>query len=220
MSISKAWDWKQGDSPVWHSPSEESYYIAERWEEMRFHDPLDFGCGLGRHSIFFAKKGFRVSAFDLSQDAVDTLAACAADERLKIDARTCDMLDLPYAENSFDCIYAYHVISHIDSNGMAAILAEIRKILRPGGEIFLSLCSKETWSFRDAGYPKIDGNTVIKTCEGPENGIPHFYVSLDDIPELFTGFELVRIRHVDDCWFEGKKRNSKHYFILSKRMEE
>lgn len=216
MSISKAWDWKQENNPIWSKPSEESYYIAERWKTQHRKDILDFGCGLGRHSIYFAKQGFSVSAFDLSEEGVSSLREWAKAENVNIHTTVCDMLSLPYADNWFDGIYAYNVISHTDTNGMKTILAEIKRILKPGGEIFLTLCSKETWSFKDAGYPKIDENTVVITDEGPEKGIPHFGVNLDDIERLFHEFSVISVRHVDDCYLEGRKSNSKRYFVLAK----
>lgn len=216
MSISKAWDWKQENNAIWRKPCEESYYIAERWKVQQQKAILDFGCGLGRHSIYFAKQCFSVSAFDLSEEGVSSLREWAKDENVNIHTTICDMLKLPYADNSFDGIFAYNVISHTDTNGMKTILAEIKRILKPGGEIFLSLCSKETWTFKDSGYPKIDDNTVVKTDDGPEKGIPHFCVNLDDIVRLFHEFSVISVRHVDDCYFEGRKCNSKHYFILAK----
>ena len=33
------------------TPSEESYFISNKWRNQRFKHLLDFGCGLGRHSI-------------------------------------------------------------------------------------------------------------------------------------------------------------------------
>lgn len=130
------------------------------------------------------------------------------------------MLNLPYKDNSFDAIFAYHVVSHTDSMGIKQILGEISRVLKINGEIFITLCSKETWSFKDAGYPKLDENTIIKTEEGPENGIPHFFVTLDDIIDMFSNFEIERIRHTDDCYFAGRKQNSKHYFIMAKLKEK
>ena len=197
MAGSKAWNWKEETNQIWLKPSEESYYVANRWKENGYKDVLDFGCGLGRHSIFFAKHGFNVSAFDLSQDGVSNLDKWATDEKLVVHSAVADMLDLPYEDNSFDCIFAYHVISHTDTAGMKKILSEISRILKPNGEIYLTLCSKDTWSFKDAGYPRIDENTVVKPAEGPEKGIPHFYVTLQAILTLFSSFEIDRIRHTD-----------------------
>jgi len=217
MADSKAWNWKEETSLIWLKPSEESYFIANHWKENGFKDILDFGCGLGRHSIFFAKQGFNVSAFDLSQEGINHLEQWAKNEKLVIDLTVADMLNLPYKDNSFDGIFAYHVISHTDTIGMQKVLSEISRILKPNGKIYLTLCSKETWSFKDAGYPRVDESTILKTDEGPEKGIPHFYVTLQDIIKLFSNFEIESIRHTDDCYFEGKEQNSKHYFILAKQ---
>lgn len=217
MAESKAWNWNKENNPIWLTPSEESYYIANHWKECGYKDILDFGCGLGRHSIFFAKQGFQVSAFDLSLEGVKHLENWAKNERLDINITIADMLRLPYEDNSFDCVFAYHVISHTDTTGMKRIVSEVSRILKPGGEIYLTLCSKETWSFKDAGYPKIDENTVVKTADGPEKGIPHFYVTLSDVFTLFTDFDIQWIRHTDDCYFAGREQNSKHFFILARR---
>ena len=217
MTASKAWDWNKGTGSFWLNPSEDSYYIAHRWKEKGYKTVLDFGCGLGRHSIFFAKSGFAVSAFDLSIPGVKHLEQWAENEHLPMDVSVADMLKLPYPNQSFDAIFAYHVISHTDSSGINEIIDEISRVLKSDGELYMTLCSKETWSYRDAGYPKIDNNTIIKTDEGPEKGIPHFYVNLDDILSLFSDFTIESIRHIDECFFSGQKQNSKHYFILAKK---
>ena len=216
MSVSKPWDWETEICPIWLKPSEESFYVANDWKEKKIGKILDFGCGLGRHSIFFSQQGFHVSAFDLSKAATDYLEAWAKRENIAVNIANADMMDLPYADNSFDGVFAYHVISHTNSTGIRQIVNEITRVLKKGGEIFISLCSKETWSFKDAGYPKLDENTIIKTDDGPEKGIPHFYVDINDLLELFDDYQIERIRHVDDCYFDGQIRNSKHYFVSAK----
>lgn len=216
MSVSKAWDWKKESCPIWLNPSEESYYVAQQWKNKNIKTILDFGCGLGRHSIFFSKQGFHVSAFDLSKEGTAHLKEWAEKENLQIDITNADMMTLPYKDNTFDALFAYHVISHTDSAGIKKIISELSRVLKHGGEIYLTLCSKETWSFKDAGYPRLDDNTVIKTDDGPEKGVAHFYVTLDDIINLFKDYDIERIRHTDDCYFSGRKQNSKHYFISAK----
>ena len=217
MPISKAWDWNESKNDLWLKPSEESYFIAARWKERGYKELLDFGCGLGRHSVFFAKQGFDVSAFDLSAAGTDHLREWAERENLSIDIQVADMLSLPYPDSTFDCLFAYHVISHTDTAGMRKIMSEVKRVLKPDGELYLTLCSKESWSYVKAGYPHIDENTIIKTDDGPEKGIPHIYFDLDDVLKLFAEINLepLRIRHTDDFYFvDEHKRNSKHYFIL------
>lgn len=213
---SKAWDWELGRDPVWLIPSEESHWLAARWKDAGFRSVLDLGCGLGRHSIFFSKHGFRVNATDLSPEGVRHLNEWRDREGLQISTDVCDMLHLPYADGAFDCVFAYHVISHTDTPGFLSILGQIDRVLRPGGEFFVTLCSKESWSYCGAGYPRIDDNSVLKT-EGAERDVPHFFASLDDVILLFGRFDIIKIRHTDDCWFDGQKRNSKHFFILGKK---
>jgi len=216
MTKSKAWDWNKESNAFWLKPSEESYYIAQHWKEKHYETLLDFGCGLGRHSVFFSKQGFCVNAFDLSGDGITHLNQWSEKEHLQINTCVADMLNLPYPDSSFDAVFAYHVISHTDSSGIKQIMREISRVLKTGGELYMTLCSKETWSYKDAGYPKLDENTVLKTDDGPEKNVPHFYVNLDDILTLLSDYEIERIRHTDDCYFEGRKQNSKHYFILAK----
>lgn len=217
MTDSKSWNWTLEKDAIWTTPCEESHFLADRWTSAGYRDLLDFGCGLGRHSVFFAKRGFRVSAFDLSPDGVRHLEEWAEREDLTIDARVADMLALPYADASFDCLFAFHVISHTDTEGMGRIVDGIRRVLRPGGEFYVTLCSKESWSFVGGGYPRLDGNTLVKTDAGPEQGVPHFYSDLDDVLRHFEGFAIDRIRHVDDCFFAGKRHDSRHFYVLGRK---
>ena len=58
MVESKAWNWKDADKNRWMRPSEDAVYLAHKWKEEGVHSILDLGCGLGRHSLYFAKNGF------------------------------------------------------------------------------------------------------------------------------------------------------------------
>lgn len=217
--MSNAWDWKQvDDREYWMDPSDESYFYAEKWKREGRRRVLDLGCGLGRHSLLFSGYGFDVTAIDSSEEAVEHLMGMSDGKGLGIRCDVGDMHDLPYADGSFDCVFAYLSVSHTDSEGIERIMSGIRRILVPGGALFFTLCSKDTWSFTDAGYPRRDANTVVKT-EGAEAGIPHFFVNREDIEGLLAGFRLLRVRHVDDCFFQGKWRASKHYFIEAEKLQ-
>lgn len=218
MVESKGWDWQSADQSIWLDPAEESYYYCEEWKKQGKMSVLDLGCGLGRHSLLFAKYGFDVTAVDISEYAVQRVKKAAEKEKLNITATVCDMANLPFKDNSFDCVFSYLAISHTDTEGFNKILKKLAEILKPKGEIYLTLCSKETWSFKEANFPKIDENTVVKTEEGPENGVPHFFVNLDDVKRLFEpNFELIRVRHVDNCIVEGIVQNNSHYHVWARK---
>ncbi len=221
MVKSKGWDWQSADQSIWLDPAEESYYFCEKWKRQGKRSVLDLGCGLGRHSVLFARYGFKVTAVDISEYAVQKVRDAETEENLIISSKVCDMVNLPFRENSFDCIFSYLAISHTDSDGFSRILSKIKEILKPDGEIYLTLCSKETYSFKEAKYPKIDENTVIKREEGPENNVPHFFVDLDDIKRLFEpDFELIGVRHIDNCISKGIIKNNKHYHIYARLKKE
>lgn len=211
---SKPWDWSMvKDRNTWLMPCEESYYYAHKWKRENKRSVLDLGCGLGRHSILFAKYGFKVTALDISREAVDNLKKWQKEEDVDILCKTADMSEpLPLADDAFDCIFSMHAAGHTDTVGMKKLIGEVKRVLKPGGTVFMTLCSKETWSFSQADLPRVDENTVLKT-EGPEKGVPHFFADMDDIEGLFADFNLIKVRHIDDCYYGGKRRNQKHYFI-------
>ena len=207
------WDWNAvSDKSFWLDPCEESYYYANKWRREGRQSLLDLGCGLGRHAVLFAKAGFKTTGMDISEEALAFLRRYSKENGADVMTRRADMRELPFQDDAFDCIFSMHAAGHCDTAGMKTILSEIKRVLKPEGALFLTLCSKETYSFADASLPRLDANTVVKT-EGPEQGVPHFFVDRNDIETLFADFELVRVRHIDDCYANGAWRNQKHYFI-------
>ena len=222
MIKSKGWDWKivQEDKvDMWKNPSIESYYLLNRWSTLGEKKFLDLGCGLGRHSVLFAKNGFDVSCFDISEEAVNRTKAWCEEEGLKCDYKVGDMLKLPYPDNSFDCILCRNVISHTDTEGMHIIIDELKRVLKENGECYLTLGSKETWGFKQEDWPLKDPNTRLRMEEGPEYMIPHFYADYNLCLELFKDFKIVNIFQVTG-YFPKKDTTieSCHYHMLIKKI--
>ena len=217
MVDSKAWNWDvvKGDHErYWQEPAVESYYLIDRWLGQGKKDFLDLGCGLGRHTIQFAKAGFNTSGFDLSETSITKTREYAEKTGVAIDLKVGDMLELPYGDDSFDCVYCRNVISHTDTAGMRKIVSELKRILRENGECYLTLGSKQTWGFQQ-DWPMVDENTKIRVEDGPENGIPHFYADYDLILDLFKDFNIVKIFQVEDRIDRtGNVTSSFHWHVL------
>jgi len=170
---------------------------------------LDLGCGIGRYALLFAENGFAVDAFDLSPVGVEAVQHAAQERGLTLRTQVGDALQLPYADAAFDAVLAYHVISHTDSQGIKIIVAELLRVLAPGGEFFLTLCSKASPAYRQVGDPVIDENTTMK-MQPPEVGVPHYYTDTDGVRRLFQACEIIRLRHVEDIF---DTFTSYHYFV-------
>lgn len=211
MVQSKGWDWENANQAPWLKPTEDSYYLANKWKEKGYVHLLDLGSGLGRHSIHFAKQGFQVHVIDISAYGIEHLKSWAAGENLTIGTTAGDILELSYPNGSFDCIFAYHVISHTDTPGIRKIIAEIKRILRPAGEVFLSFCSKNDARYLDPDGKRADENTVICNTE-PEVGVPHFFADLNDIIELLKDFNIEKVRLTEYCDIVNVNTNKRHMY--------
>lgn len=213
---SKAWDWKVVDDNIWESPCKEYYYLMNRWSGMGYKRILDLGTGKGRHAIAFAKDGFKVKACDLSEYGIEYLRNNC--NGFNIECECCDMLALPYKNEEFDCLFAYHVISHTDNQGIKTVIKEISRVIRPCGEIFIDFVSAENEIFKGDDYPRIDDKTVIMQEKGPEYGLPHYLVDYKDIaPLLKDYFDIISIEKNSSYNLKTDKTYGIHYYVLARR---
>jgi SAM-dependent methyltransferase len=93
---------------------------------------LDAGAGQGTMSIRLERLGFEVTSTDVSHAAVGVLR-----ERLAGDVERASVTDLPFADSTFDGAVLGEVLEHVEEDGKA--LAEIARVLRPGGVLALSV---------------------------------------------------------------------------------
>lgn len=104
---------------------------------------LEIGLGQGADAEQLARRGAVFSGVDLTEEAVKrtlmrfSLAGLPYDRIERSSA-----LDLPFADGSFDIVFSYGVLHHIPQIERAQ--AEIRRVLRPTGELIAMLYAK--WS--------------------------------------------------------------------------
>lgn len=95
---------------------------------------LDAGCGLGASSRLAAGEfGLQVDGVDASPEVIARAEAREPEGRVRW--RRADLLSLPFESGAFDGILAECVLSTLPR---PAALAELRRVLRPGGRLVLS----------------------------------------------------------------------------------
>ncbi len=221
--ICKGWDWKENKDNYWLIPDNDVYFLSEHFKQKGFKKILDLGVGLGRHSIFFAQKGFDVSGIDISEYAVNRLKEISDKNNLNIDVRQANMLKLPFDDNNFDVVFSYNVIYHTDTKGFDTVLSEIKRVLRSGGEFYFTMISKNSWTFSSPEAPtrRIDENSIYIDGKESEIDVPHFYVNLDDIKRLFSNdFEFIApIKEIETTEIlpNGDFKEFSRHFVLHLR---
>ena len=91
---------------------------------------LDYGCGHGMAAVVLARRGARVTAFDLSPGYLAEAQQRAAANGVAVDFVCADGERLPFADGSFDRVWGNAVLHHLDPRRAAA---ELWRVLRPGG---------------------------------------------------------------------------------------
>lgn len=160
-----------------------------------FHRVLDLGCGSGRHLVPLARAGFSVFGFDNSPHGLFLAQQDLVNEQLEVHLQLGDFCDpLPYKDRSFHAVLTVQVIHHAETETIGKVVAEIERILVPGGLLFLTVpgCKSQATRFR-----QIEERTFIPE-DGPEKGVPHHYFDESELRELLRGFQIFGFQ-IDDA---------------------
>jgi SAM-dependent methyltransferase len=153
---------------------------------------LDVGCGVGRHIVFFAEQGFDVYGVDISKEAIEIANAWLAKKGLKADLRVGDIEKLPFDDEIFDVVVSHGVLDHIPFSKAKKAMEEIKRVLAPkgGGVGYITLRSTED---SECGRGEKVGKNTFVLQEGYEKGIIQHFFDLEEIKELFKGFNVFDI---------------------------
>jgi ubiquinone/menaquinone biosynthesis C-methylase UbiE len=147
---------------------------------------LDVGCGTGWAVLYAAHllcDGGKAFGIDLSPKMIEK-AKENGKEIANAEFYVANAEEMPFDENFFDriiCTNSFHHYLHPD-----VVLAEIRRILKPGGRVFILDPVKDTPIMRLV-------NTVAKKIE-PE------HVNLYNLKEIRTFFDVAHLKYVATKW--------------------
>ena len=173
--------WAHGPGHGWDSryastdrlfPAEPDEALVELAAGLPAGRALDLGAGEGRNSLWLARKGWRVTAVDLSQVALERLDAAAAKEHLAVRTVVADMGQYLAQGERFELVVIANI--HPAPAQRAEILQAAASAVGPGGHLFL--VGHHLASLGQAGPPD------------PER----LYVE-DSLKDAFPGLELLRL---------------------------
>ncbi|MFD2200240.1 class I SAM-dependent methyltransferase [Shivajiella indica] len=108
---------------------------------------LDAGCGEGRNSIYFLHQGYRIFGTDMNPTAIQMARIYAKTIQKDYDIhrfQTCSLEDMPFHEGAFDAMISSAVLHFSKSSQhFHQMMAEMMRILKPGGFFFLRMCTDQ-----------------------------------------------------------------------------
>jgi 2-polyprenyl-6-hydroxyphenyl methylase / 3-demethylubiquinone-9 3-methyltransferase len=144
---------------------------------------LDVGCSVGSIEMLFhlehpeCAPDLTIQGVDISSEAV------ARANGLKLPNctfRAYDGATLPCADDSFDLVMGIEVIEHVADK--PRLIAEIRRVLRPGGRVFLTTPNPRCWALRaEQGLER-----VLRWCAGRPAHDKDAFIELSDLAAMLS----------------------------------
>lgn len=170
---------------------------------------LDFGCGTGRHVLYFARLGYDVHGFDISQTGIEMAQEKLTKEGLSANLRVWDMTKpLPYENEFFDATVSVRVMHHNYISTIESMVKEIYRVIKKGGFLFITVPTygKMVRLLKEgADSVEVESGTTLPQS-GSEKGLPHHNFKKEELLQLLKDFKLYNIYERDEHWnFLGQK---------------
>jgi SAM-dependent methyltransferase len=142
--------------------------LFSRLEEGQGKKALDLGCRDRFWSKKLAARGYEVVSVDLQPLDPSVIRHDANDS-------------FPFSDATFDVVWCTEVIEHVKDPSFT--LAEIRRILKPGGSLFMTTPNSHFWLFL---FFQVFGVSPAEL----QNDDHRQFFSFADMPKLMDGCEL------------------------------
>jgi 2-polyprenyl-3-methyl-5-hydroxy-6-metoxy-1,4-benzoquinol methylase len=165
--------------------------------ELRGEHVLDFGCGPGFVSERLLADGLTVTAVDQSPDSV-----AAAEERCSgVGWRGAHVGSGDLPKEAFDGVICIETIEHLDDDALGEVLAEIRRLLRPGGVVLFTTPNDEDLSASLAYCPFCD--TEFHAVQHVRSWTPESVTAA----LVSAGFEVRKAAGTELEWWQTVREN-------------
>jgi len=150
---------------------------------------IDLGCGAGNYSVYLASQGFEVTGVDLSPTAISLAQKNAEKKGVTCTFLVADILGgLEEIQGTFDFAFDWGVMHHIFPEERQGYVANVHRILNPGGRYFSACFSvKDPYFDSSEKYRKTSLGTVL------------YFSSEDELRELFSRyFKVIDLKTIEE----------------------
>ena len=159
---------------------------------------LDIGAGAGEYSLYFAKKGYEVSALELADNNIKAFRKKITPE-LHIDLVQGNALDLSrYADESFDIVLLFGPLYHLRSAAdRAQCINEAKRVCKKDGTLFFSFIGNDMVILTELVYDidYLKGNTYDHDTFKVED-FPFVFFTVDQCRQMLLDCELTLLHEI------------------------
>lgn len=151
-------------------------------------DVLEVGCGIGLDLARFAQGGARVTGIDLSPRAVQLARTYLQQQGLTGQVQEMNGEAMAFPEARFDVVYAHGVVQYTDDP--QHLVAEIHRVLRPGGTAIFMLYHRDSWlmamsKLTKVGLEHVDAPVFRTFGQREARSLLRAFASVRILPERF-----------------------------------
>jgi 2-polyprenyl-3-methyl-5-hydroxy-6-metoxy-1,4-benzoquinol methylase len=188
------WDKRWKDTllkPLYNSSKNSWVVIETRKYLSRGSTLLEGGCGTGQYVYGLHKAGYAAIGIDFAEDTVKTIKNAYPN----LDIRIGDVRKLEFSHNTFDGYWSLGVIEHF-FEGYEQIADEIKRVVRPGGYMFLTFPYMSPLRKCKARFGMYK---VFKNCHQTPEGFYQYALDYQSVIKEFEprGFTVISVGHLD-----------------------
>lgn len=161
--------------------------LAARWKSGRL---LNIGCAHGPDFLPFKDK-FDLWGLDSSPAMISLASHHSEKSKFSASLMVADAVSLPFQDRSFDWIISVAAHHHIlDKQGRLQAFRELRRVIKPGGEVFLTVWNRWQKDFIGKGE-----QVIVPWKIKDQQLMRHYYLfTYQEIAKLLktAGFTVIR----------------------------
>ncbi|MBO8172815.1 MAG: helix-turn-helix domain-containing protein [Bacillaceae bacterium] len=113
-------------------PNKACYQVLQAMPPTRHLKLLDIGCGEGKDAVFFARNGYDVTAFDISDAGIEKTKRLADQIGVHVNVFKADILDFRL-DSHFDILFSSGVLHYIKPDLRKEIFDNYKQFTNPNG---------------------------------------------------------------------------------------